>query len=663
MMMQPKRVWFLLEGLVLLLLAGSILWRGGKSLDATWLLSGTAVLLTFGTWGLHRNEHDRKASSPPLPVWAMLMGFLLLTTISFIFSETRNYGLDEVLRDVSCVLIFLWVVQRASRRDARTGSDNWFIHSFIRIIAVTTLIACAIGIAVYVFQPVNRMVGTFFDWRFVTDYWPNAWGEFLLLSWPLVVLWSERYRLPIRVVSTGVVLGCLLLSYSRGSILVFLVQAVFWMLILCVHAIRSRTLRHAVSIHWRRWLLFLIGTAAVAAAVFGGVNALRSHFHDVESVMSKATFTASEGSSSISERRDFWEQAFTLSLRRPLIGSGPYSFRFLQPRLQTAVYATSDHPHNVFLKLAMERGWPAAILFAAILASILLSALRRILGHAKRNEEQFPGLTVAALIAVTGVLLHNLIDYNLQFVGIVLPFWILLGALMPVAEASAKSRNVIRITEIVIAVILGCITILEGRMLILSSLARHAEAAGDVSSALEWYDAARGEIFSRDMHLSRGALYLSKGDLAMASAAFDDYAQVNSHDARVWILRGDAALASGNSQDALQYYFAALERGKYNYLEPLEGILSILQHDKQVDQLSVQKNQVLDIYDKFSSAILANAHFIDLSANVETFDRVGKLLSIVYPQEKDVQELRIKALEHADEERAASVSRPPGLLW
>ncbi len=648
------------ETLALLLLAAVVLWKGGKSLDATWVLAGVAVVITFADRWLKRPSKDhRQLSGPPLTLWTALMLFLAWSVISLVFSETRNYGLDEILRDVSSVLMFLWVAGIVGRGAA----SKIFLRKMVTVIAVTTLVACAIGIAVYVLQPVNRFVGTFFDWRFTTDYWPNAWGEFLLLSWPLVVLWSQRYRLPVTVFSTGAVLGCLLLSYSRGSILVFMMQAVFWMLIVCVHGIRSKTLWHDVSIHRRRWLLFLIGTAAVAAGVFGGVNALRSQFHDVESVMNKATFTASEGSSSISERRDFWRQAFTLSLQRPLIGSGPYSFRFLQPRLQTAVYATSDHPHNVFLKLAMERGWPAAMFFAAILASVLFPALRRSLRHGARDDGKYPGLTVAALIAVTGVLLHNLIDYNLQFVAIALPFWMLLGAMVRPVQRTATGNRPIRVAEIIIAVLLGCVTILEGRMLILSSLARHAQAAGDSDSALQWYDAARGEMFSRDMHLSRGALYLGKGDLKKAFAAFDDYARVNSHDARVWILRGDTALASGNSQEALQYYFAALERGKYNYLEPLEGILSILRHDKEKDQLSVRKNQVLDIYCKFSSAILANAHFIALSANVETFDRVGELLSSVYPREKDVQELRRQALEHADGERAASVSRPPGLLW
>jgi O-antigen ligase len=69
-----------------------------------------------------------------------------------------------------------------------------------------------------------------------------------------------------------------------------------------------------------------------------------------------------------------------MSWERPMIGFGPGTFRFVQPQLQHEVLATSDHPHNVFLKLAMERGWPAATFFCFFLFNSSFS-LNSLLNH------------------------------------------------------------------------------------------------------------------------------------------------------------------------------------------------------------------------------------------------------------------------------------------
>ena len=69
---------------MLLLVAFSILWRGGKGLEATWLLGGLAVLLTFFRWQKHHRDHTQPMLSVPRDLWFGLMFFLLWTFLSFI---------------------------------------------------------------------------------------------------------------------------------------------------------------------------------------------------------------------------------------------------------------------------------------------------------------------------------------------------------------------------------------------------------------------------------------------------------------------------------------------------------------------------------------------------------------------------------------------------
>jgi len=89
------------------------------------------------------------------------------------------------------------------------------------------------------------------------------------------------------------------------------------------------------------------------------------------------------------------------------------------------------------------------------------------------------------LIGILGVLAHLLIDYNLQFVGIALPFWFLLGAI----HKPIRKIKVVKHSFIIVCVLLA-VSIIEGIGLVQSSKGRAAEKNGDYNSALYWYNKA-----------------------------------------------------------------------------------------------------------------------------------------------------------------------------
>lgn len=667
------------RGLLVLLLAFvalSILWRGGKGLEATWVLAGIATVVTLASVWLGDFRRD-KHRDVPFMLWIGLLLFVAWTGVSLLFSTTQNYGLDEFLRDGACVLLFLWTARHAAMEEGGT-----FIRRFFSVVTASILIACIAGLLIYVFQPVSRFVGTFLDLRFHTDYWPNAWAEMVLLAWPLAFVATQKWYPFVRILAMGLLLGCLFLSYSRGGLLAFAGQCGLYVLIESATFICSRPILQFIGscgdLHSSTIIKFtfmVLSAFLIGFAVFSGGNALRSQFFDIESVARKATFTASEGTSSIDERRSFWDAAIVLARERPLFGWGPYSFRFTQPRLQTEVFATSDHPHNVFLKLAMERGVPAALLFAAILAGILGAAVTRLTLRRPRVDSS-TGLTTgdpllwsghfstAAIVAIAGVLAHNLIDYNLQFVGIALPFWMLLGILAPTVMLKFHQRNVIRVSALVLAVVIGSVAVLEGKYLVLSSLGRHAEAAGKTEEALQWYEMSQGQFFTRDMHLGRGALLLQKNDLNRARTALARYASQNQEDVRLWVLEGNVELAANDLPAAEAKYEKALESGKFNYLLATEGLLETMGRNPSRQKLIEREALILEVYRKFGEAIVQNVHFIALSDTVEVFERVVVKVRRLYPAiERQYRELAEKALENAAKEREAYGSRAAGMLW
>jgi hypothetical protein len=633
-----------IPSIVLAFVAYAIVWRGGKALDAVWLQALLASGVTLHTFWKRKERN-------PLPI-----GFLLLlaalcawTVVSFVLSSTKNYGFDEVLQTVSLLLLALWAAHESH-------ASREFPVRFAKVVSVAAIVACGIGVVVYALQPVSRFVGTFFDYRFHTDYWPNAWAEFVLFAWPLLAwsLWHKRSiavrRVVLNAIVLGFVFGCLFLSYSRGGFIAFLGQVVL-LLLLLIWICRD-------SIEWKKLLGGVVLSILIAAVTFFSVNHLRSNFHTVQSVISKATFSSDEGTSSVSERALFWHQALTLAKKKPLFGWGPYSFRFVQTHVQDGILATSDHAHNVFFKYASERGAIAALLLFTILVWSVASGFLTL----QRSEESGVSLTIALIVGIGGVIAHNLIDYNLQFVGIALPLWIGIGILM-----STPRPGVIRTTErrviLFIAWLLLFFTLFEGVNLALSSLARRAEARGDSVGSLTWYERTNVSFFSRDGWLARASTLLSLDELPQAETAINHYLALNEQDGRAWRLLGDIYATWNEPAEAVRAYEKAYDYARLNDLGITRGLVTQLSLvDRSV--LFARRHEFDELLNDFGLAISQNSHFIALGSNVEELLKLTEAMATLFPDDAALYRgLAQRVQQHAKEERATFGASPKGILW
>jgi len=652
------------ERTFLALLAFFLLWRGGKALDATWLLTALAWLCTYHFW----KTQPRNSAQLPFWLWALPIAFLLWTVASFSQTTIGNYGLDEILRTGALVAMFFWIGRLATQE---SESRKLFFKQMLSVLVYVTFIACIIGVFVYILQPSNRFVGTFFDARSHKAYWPNAWAEYLLLTWPIILWWIHdniksapkrfAFLTPkiVQIIIMGSVFGCMLLSYSRGAMIALGGQLVLWGLLL-------------MKKEKRDWVSYLpdIRKGAfmflVALFMFVGVNAVRGNFYSVESAAEKVTFTASEGKSSISERSQFWNYSSQLALQKPVFGWGAYSFRFLQPRFQTDVLATSDHPHNVFLKLAMERGVVTAILFAVFLFGILLPVYWKWEG---KTGVRIQGMNIVPvlMVSVIGVLSHNLIDYNLQFVGIALPFWLMLGMLSSLlykTESSISLRRIFLSAEIGLFTILLAIAIFEAPFMIMSSIGRHAEDRDDYATAQTWYEASKRQGFSRDLHLSRAILYMQGGNTESASSALDMYFEQNGEDARAWKLRGDVCRLERDWDCALMQYEKAYQLGRYNDISILHSLVATLRSARQFDTLEERRYEFDSLMNDFGLAIAMNSHFVALTPNVQELVLLTRIFEKLYPEsEPQYAALGAEVMRKAAYEQERLKEEVSGYLW
>ncbi|MDA0376321.1 MAG: O-antigen ligase family protein [bacterium] len=652
------------EWSILGLMVLSILWRGGKSLDMTWLLTGVAAVVTIISHTVNKSLGKRDV---PLMLWLAVIGFVGLTVASYMVSTTGNYGLDEVLRTGAFGLLLFWIIRNAS--DQERGEE--YVTRIIRLLCITVIVACGIGILVYIFQPVNRFVGTFFDFRFHTDYWPNAWAQFLLLTWPIILYWvfrdyhfdaknlRSRAELLVRSAVIGFVLSCLFLTFSRGGFLVFLGQISLWGFIVYRKTRPQFPIRSIVPLS--------VVIIVVSLGCFASINTFRSNLYEVQEVGEKVTLSAAEGSSSITERFSFWSQALNLATQKPILGWGPYSFRFIQPQLQRGVLATSDHPHNIILKLLVERGVLATALFILLIWIVIYRATVQLLSDQIEVGSLKFSLRTLIYIGLMGVIAHNMIDFNLQFVGITLPFWLLLGVLMTFLDIHSLRSipyTVAKWVEILIAVIFLVIVFYEGAYLGISSAGRAAEKAGDPFAAIEWYNKAEGEYFTRDLHLSRAKIFVQESKYSEAQDALDKYFSVNKEDFRAWKKQGDVALLSGEKQRALESYKRAFERGRYNDLSVLRGVLEAYLALDMKEEIESQRPMIDALLLEFANAIEHNAHYIALSPNIEELIIMCNMLARLYPEDAPRYQVMAAKADHLGQlERNRILSRPPGFLW
>lgn len=652
---------------LLLLLACAILWRGGRTLEMT-LLLGFVVCAVV----LLQSRRSRDADRPIAPVvWWLTVAFVVWTAMSYMFTTTMNYGFDEVAQTASLALLFLWMARRP--KDAKVCT------SVLRVMTVTVLLACLIGVLIYAMGPLNRFVGTFLDvrapWK---NAWPNAWAELLLLAWPVALLLSRPdaeqgrgsvqtfWKIVKRTTPAGVMVGCLLLSFSRAAFLAFLGQG----LILVLWSYRRR-------FSWKRTAAVAVGSLAIALIVFGLSNHLRSRAHAVQSLSERTLFLAPEGTDSIAERRTFWKQALRLSVERPVFGWGPGSFRFAQTRLMDDVLATSDHPHNVFLKAAAERGWPAAFLLLALTVVLLLPLLKGLVpacrcplkgcpvwcvfSHIPRREVTTG--QVLLLTSLLGVLAHNLVDFNLHYIAVSLPSVLILSMLVE-TESERKNKKFVHVSEFVLTMILLAALLHEGFFAVTSTLARRADAQGKVVQALTWYRWSKGEWYSRDLPLALTRLQMRAGSPDAALREIRQYTGVtNPVDARGWVLQAEVAAAVKDTELARSSYERAFALGRYTDLRILHGLFPLLAL-QSTTELTERQGEFSVVMKRFYDAILRNSHFVALTPNVEEFVGLAESMAVQDPaQAPRYQVMAAGVARQAKTERLKQAQLQQQVLW
>ena len=375
-------------------------------------------------------------------------------------------------------------------------------------------------------------------------------AAFVGIGWARQASWGRLAET--LVVGAIAALGFALLHVARSPLTAAGLTA-----LLAAYTLGGETLQAwCAKLGSRRVALSLVSTMVVAAAV--GLFVFRTR-------VGQASF-------SIAERTYHVHDGLALWLTHPLLGVGPNNWQFLYRPVQTAQYSTTV-VHSSLVQALLDVGLVGLCLLAAAAAC----GLRNLMLRTRRAEadEDARSWSAACLAAAVFLLLHAVIEFDLQFASLSYLLALLLSGCETSADAAvpaqrathtqtrARAPQAVRGLGAGLACLLICLPLcIVGTMSELTIFAqRMALSSGDYITCERLCTASafsRNDVLACERLLS--AQY-ARGDFAAAVATY----QATPTPSDVSALQAaDACYRTGNHAQAGLMLVERMEQQPYN---------------------------------------------------------------------------------------------------
>lgn len=576
------------------------------------------VLLLAVLW-LVRKERAMRGTDITLEKVVVFV-FLLFVGLSFVFSETRNVGFPEVMAYFGAFGLYLALAYR----------ENKWMGTFLKVVCLGAVMAAALGFVIFLSREAPpRMIGPFFNIFYASHLWPNAFALFLLIAWPIFLLFLSKSRW--WILGLSLVLAALYLTYSRGAYLCFIGQLAL------LAAYFAKSLAKAEVVRKVGQTVVFVLVIGVSASVMRGMI-----FENNISLTDRATFQNNEVATSIDERIDFWIGAWELMWERPLVGHGPFSFKYLyQAEKQREFLAIADHPHNVFLKIGAENGavaFFAFVLFFMFVLAVWISRFRQL-------ESSDKNLSFVVGVSVVGGFAHNLIDYNFNFLANLILIFVLLAFFRSIsvprkasfAKASASKTFVSKTFAVqkkytrkggngfllwVFGLLVAGVAIFEGVILVATNLSSYPYLR-------------EMSFYPRNYYSDMADNALFAGDFGGVESASGKQLSLNPYDSQMYYLLGVARFSAVNPAfdeiKAAEYFKKAISLNPYNDLNYYREYLSALISFGNREDIIKVKDKLLAMLERYEFLVKHNVHFTAYTSNADAAVDIYKILAMYFP--------------------------------
>jgi tetratricopeptide (TPR) repeat protein len=373
------------RGLTLILLVGAAVFFGGAGDDSIWWIGTLALLAAAGAYAL--GARTTRAGAIAL---GLLGGFVLWNGLSLLWSTQPDRSWSYFNRGLVYLAFALAGLLLAGR--AREVVDALAV--LLGLVAVWAL-------AVKLFPGLSPSI-TRVDRLSAPAGDPNELGLLGDFALPLGLWVATRRSRVLGLLLAGLWAVVLVLTYSRGSLLVAAFVTLAWV---------------AVALpRWRR----AAGIAAAALVLLLAAG-IAVRWDDIATPA--AVYVENDpgriASASGNNRWSWWTEAWRGFREQPVHGSGAGTFELTHLRLRPNDNATQE-PHDVALQFLTETGAVGLLLLAGSVAAAAVAVVRR--------RPDAAAATLALLPAA--YLVHALLEIDWDFLAVSAPAFFALGVLL-----------------------------------------------------------------------------------------------------------------------------------------------------------------------------------------------------------------------------------------
>ncbi|MDP4008208.1 MAG: O-antigen ligase family protein [Candidatus Peregrinibacteria bacterium] len=594
---------------------------------------GVIAILTIGcikgwffSWWKRRGTVDAKFKGPDFLLSVLLFGFVALSGLSFMFGEVRAFGFTEIYMLMIGALMFLYF------SSCNDGHQSLLKKHLPLGLTILLLVNAVGGVYGYLNTDHMRFFGLFYNPEIKADAWPNAYALFFLMTFPFMLYQFfhnnfEKYKddlegtyigmTILKLLATGFVYGSFLIVFSRAGYLAFIVELALLALFFGMSA---------WPISGKKMLRTIGAVAIIVAIGYGvvyGLDQAKRRSWEMIDVRERLTFSDAQGAASFTERFEFFTGSVELINERPIFGFGPASFKSVYPHVQKGFLALSDHPHNLFLKLAVERGLPAAALFIVFLLILFVKT-----NPFSKDSSLFCKI---AWTAAFGGLTHSMVDHNLNFINNYLIFWLILTALAAEISQKNKSKKTKFTKGDLLTLIFAILLIIP---LICSSIHITKDSfdykkllsvnANDEKALIDIADYE--PVLPRFTYLRLDDAFAQIGQNDIRKILLQKQLSYNSYDAETYRRLGEISLAENNLKTAKEYFKKATEVNPKNTFRYYAAYTKVAAQLNDTSTLNAIRDNVQPLIEEYIPLYNANLHYTQRDNEMEYISELRRIL-------------------------------------
>ncbi|MFH0948789.1 MAG: tetratricopeptide repeat protein [Elusimicrobiota bacterium] len=516
---------------------------------------------------------------------------LISTIFSASISPLKNWfgTLDEFTRRIFYIVLFFVVISEFRDEKNQRRLLNWFLAG--------AFLAVFYGMIQYFdrFYPPNPAIGLDpFIWRgafgrrvFSTFGNPNFFGDFLLLTAPVILSFAFVKFSKFLILFYIATVSCIIFTYSKAAWIGYSAGVIafsFFAVAFLSHGKKETT----------RKIIFGMSLTVFAAMVLGVIMLTlqrvdSARFRTATWLGTWEMFNRSPHPNSYLYDRSplKWKSEIRKAIH-PLIGTGIGSFKAVYPayrrpeviQLEGRSNTESDHPENEFLEVLYDEGIIGFGFFILLIITFITAAVKRLQTVPPQSKFVIHGL-IGFSSGMISQLVHNTMCVSMRFVSSGVVFWLALGTLgvlslpqipKPKAEPDKVGQKPKFILAIQIAVIITCLYFVKyfyGFFLadMYHNIAIFHSKRGEWDQSLKNYDTVIK--YSPDYvmtHYFKGNVYNDRwaaGDPERVIEKYNDVIKFAPNYVQIFMQMGTVHSKMGKWEDAIENF------RKYQKLDPV----------------------------------------------------------------------------------------------